>query len=77
MMPFGFSRYSLRLRAILALTPTTMPMTARRSITKSELTKGASMEAQPSQWNIDSILSLKEWDVALVTLSVKTLKKFT
>jgi hypothetical protein len=48
------------------------------AITKSELTNGASMEAQPSQWNIDSTLSLKEWDVALVTLSkVRTLNEFT
>ena len=46
-------------------------------MTKSELTKGVSIEAQPSQWNIDSILSWKEWEVALVTLSATAKKEFT
>ena len=64
-----FLEIFLVLRAILALMPTTVPKIMRTRMTKSELTRGASIEAQPSQWNIDSILSLKEWDVALVTLS--------
>lgn len=76
-MPFGFWRYSFLLRPILALMPTTVPMTMRRRMTKSELTRGASIEAQPSQWNIDSILSWKEWEVALVTLSATVRKRFT
>ena len=77
MMPFGFWRYSFLLRPILALMPTTVPMTMSKSMTKSELTKGVSMEAQPSQWNIDSILSPTEWEVALETLSVTVRKRFT